>query len=724
MRDKIVDIKDVRSPSSPASPEGTQPEKTSSEVVSPPTGLKWGEVLGKPPEERKVRERGIKKEAEVSAEVFKLTRDNLVEAALVYGKGLNEAGAADEEKVGSLKGLANILRQINPELDFSNPQQVEKAVAKLFEQHKGQAVALALAYQELKHQAMTHFYQISLKVISPMEPAKAAAVLPTTNEIVFNPDGTITYQSRIISYEEFIKTPAGQKRREGLWGWLGGKRPVSQEEFQKMLQGESGKEGRYKITISTQVSPSANDSEKFLLYQLGLLDEGSKPLDPNNRENLQYLFEEYQRTGLMRNEIAKATGVSPEERVNVFEGNFLSQILSGITIENTKQRALDAMEEAREEAAKETKQRLEKLTEERIVEVTRAQLQARIQSLQKELEEAKKRDGEKPEEGAEKGEISQEIIKKNILSRLKGAGFQEDLDAILTIANLSETPKAGAEVLDALEVRTAEIEATLAARADDLERLKGLREQISQLRSLQAQKQTVTKGGQVVVIEASGEVGKVIEEINQQIQDEGLGELDKLRRELGEIKSKIAKYKRWLGMEVNINGQKKTVQQWLEEYVALNEKEKQKAGVAGNERKASEIEEDLSEARILLGYFDEENQRERNERVVNFDSLPPVDFGELEALNPALAEVLKVLPDYQERKNIIRILQTIFGIEIILPTARDDQRVIDLVNFLKMHQETLRVSSLEDFKDEIEKITREVLKGKKDAGSQSQATTT
>ncbi len=433
------------------------------------TGIFWSEVLGsrRPADQQLVRERQ-RTEAQVSPELVELTKQGLTEAALVYGKGLDQSGEPDANKVGNLTALAKILRQINPEINFADQQAVASAVEALMNKYPGQAVALATAYQELKLKALSQVYEFKVEGISPTIPA-GQSLVPQENQMIINPDGSISLQQTTMKYEEFIKTPSGRQPLEGIFGSiLPFTRPISRDEFENMLKGTAGKQGTYKITIETENNPHLDEFQKFLLAQLDLYNSENlnESPDPTKREDFIWLLQEYQRSMLVRSEIAKATGVPSTELVNVFQGNFLSDILSGVSVDTIKQRIEEQMQAEQKKNKQETQKRLEEQKRQRVVEASRRQLEARIGELEKELEEAKKRE---KESGSDQETITADKISGEVVQRLQGLNFSGKMDDLLKLANLPlpEGEASEQEVLSALEIQKAEIEAQLQARASD-----------------------------------------------------------------------------------------------------------------------------------------------------------------------------------------------------------------------------------------------------------------
>ncbi len=236
-----------------------------------------------------------------------------------------------------------------------------------------------------------------------------------------------------------------------------------------------------------------------------------------------------------------------------------------------------------------------------------------------------------------------------------------------------------------------------------------MRKQIAELRLLQAQKQTVQTKDQTVTIEPTERVKETIENIQQEIQQAGLDELENLNKKLSELSAKIARYRTYLEYQVEINGQKKSVQHWLEEYTRLKGK-KGEDSVRGEQ----EILQDLGEARLLLDYFSEKEQSARKQRSIDKDMVEPVAFEEVEALNPQLAKVLSGINDEGGRKSMLKVLQVIFGIDRILPTAKDDEKAVDLAHFLTNNWEKLKeIQEVDAFNQQVETIRQQVLKGKK-----------
>lgn len=653
------------------------------------TGLKWSEVLGSAasPAERKIRERGRKAEAEVSSEVLQLARQNLVEAALVYGKGFDpQNNDLTNQRVGNLQGFADVLKQINSNLDFSNPQQVEAAVSKLFEQHGAQAVALAVAYQELKYQAMLVVYNINLTSVSEVEQGKPPSTLPTSNEIIINPDGTVTFQSKTISYEEFIKTPDGQRR-----GLFGIRHHISKKEFQKILQGEPGKEGRYKINISRlTTSTSITTDQLFLLEQLDFYSQSQLFLDPNNSEDFRYLLEEYQRTVLMRAEIARATGVPVSDMSKIFEGGLLQTTLSGLKIENLSTQVKNAIDEERKRIAEETKQRLKQTSEEHRLQVTRAQLEQRVSQLEKELEEVRRRERKISGESTISFDQISQSLEKEFASLVLELGLEQ---GEIKVDGIFEQLKKLTKDRD-----NAVLDFDMAGGDTYLQSLRDLYLELQ--RSLTQVKRITYKNGDVENIGSVEDIKERIEETKNEI--ESLKQLMKTREK---NKNKLKSYESWLQKQIAINGESKTIQQWVEAYILLKPDE----GGEGVNRPVEEIEQDLSSARVLLGYFNEGEQTRRNAilaQVGDVSNIPDISFDDVEALNPRLAKVLEKVND-QQKQSFLKILQIIFGQELILPASRDDQRVVDLVNFLNVYIDDLKdKSDYNSFNDTMKEICR------------------
>lgn len=60
--------------------------------------------------------------------------------------------------MGSLSSIADVLKLINPNLNFKDAGQIEQAVKELLSQYPSQAVALGVAYSEIKLAALRKVY--------------------------------------------------------------------------------------------------------------------------------------------------------------------------------------------------------------------------------------------------------------------------------------------------------------------------------------------------------------------------------------------------------------------------------------------------------------------------------------------------------------------------------------------------------------------------------------
>ncbi len=669
--------------------------------------IQWRRVLLDTGQAERVRQRG-ETEAKVSERAWQLTEKGLIEAALIYGKALDTNGNIDTDKAGILSNFAEVLKIVNPQLDFQNEAQIQEAVKQLMEKYPHQAAALGLIYHQEKLKAIQVAYNITVNKIEELVPATLPTRAVKQGELIVNPDGTISLVDRTITYEEFIKTPEGQKRRKlaGVIPWFG-KEPITQEEFQEMFYGKPGKEGRARLVISKIDNPTYDQQkESFQQHLLELLDLSD--LDPSKSEDFVYLFQNIQSSLLLKNEIEKVLGKSPEQLAQILQLDLPE--IGSLTAESIKGKIEQQINKEQQKIAEETRKKLEESRQSQTEKAIRARLSERQIKLEEELEEARKREKQKGEGGEKRGEvISQSAISNEVLRVLNGLGFKGEIKDLLRLVNLPFSEREGSNLraLGALELEKAQIEAELQARRPDVEQLDAIRKEILKLRILQRQKitQRTKEGGPASQIQTK------IQALEEEIKtNDNLKDLPDKQKRLVELSSEIVRYRGYLSEKVEINGEEKTVEEWLKEYARLN-----KTGtVQGNHQEGNgsieNLETDLSTVKVLLSWYDPKEQTARKERIVNFKETPAIALDYLEGINPELANVVKQIAQSNQTK-FLRILTVCFSQNLIVPETQEEvERAKDLARFLNQYVNGLStVIDPGKFENKIDHIRRQFL---------------
>ena len=558
---------------------------------------------------------------------------------------------------------------------------------------------------------MCKVYNISSQIIEKPQAGRQPGIIKT-NEIIINPDGTLSTQERELTYEEFAKTDQGQKKRDIL-GLKFGKRPISKKEFVELREGVAGKFGRMKISISKNETPQQlEDYEEFMLSQLDL-----KELDPTQSGDFNYILSEVGAVSLIRNEAARATGVSIRQMTNILHSNFLQTHL-GKEIEDITSSIDQRFEEERLKESEKTKERLVEERQKHSFEALNSQLRQKKENLIRKLEEVKNKQ-KKPEDQLKPSEqmIDAKKIKESLESRclqlLKDNNFK--IKSLLHISGKEFDPSAGYDELDFLEMQkaqlTAELETTAPTEQNLRNELTSWQQEIRDLRkqgAISAQVIQTEQGATRLEINKEA-VDSYILEVNKEIEDikAKLNSYDEKRTQKAEVEKKIVTYRRLLDSSLTINGQNKTLIEWLEEYRV------QTVEGGATELELSELENEIAKIDVVLDYFSEDKLNQRKQREINFDFIEPVPDEDLKTLNPELFNLLDVTNI--DRNNTLKILETVFSKDLILPTNREDQEVKNLSIFLRENETLLESLVLEVFNKKMETIRRELLVPKQNA---------
>jgi len=701
------------------------------------SGIKWTEVFGLSPTE-KVRSRlEAPQKREIPQQLVDLSKQNIFDAVMIT---TNAVKANVDLRGNPLWLVSGMIKNIDSTIDFDNPQNIDTqkvsaAIEKLFEVNSSQAISLGLVIQEYKLSLLKEHYQIDFKQVEEGKKPQEAIGPRRVGEMTIDPvTGNLVFNERPMSYEEFIQTSEGQ--REKRFWFLKWKSPATKEEFDQMFQSEEGKPGKYKLIINKidqenkkyerQIGQIAEQTfqkqltpEDFILQQLDLLD-----LDPQNLTDFRWLWQEIQLTTLMRAEIIRATGGDPSTVENLLGENIqLPEIFKRSQIGEVTQAITKAIEAARTAQANKTKQELEALRQQKTETSFRNQLEQRKKEIDEILE--KKREEEK----VRGTEINKQRLKAGtdiinlLIENLEKQGFNlgKNGDILLQLAGLKE-----GRSLAVLRAEAKRIERQLGIENGESKVINQLRQKIDTLEEILRMPETVIQTGNQRIIRKA--------------------DVDEVKAQLKEYKDKLmtyeVKFNVWANLSywesifeapVEINGQRKTVKDWLEEARKIENKEgkedQKEEGKSDYEKmEVPQLETELSRINVVLDYFDEKSLIARNERAARMSTVAETDLqgfydlAQIQSLNPDLYQILiKAFPETQNqnrlrviknelpRKKLLFVLEQAFGEEFIFPPDRSTQTYKDVIAFLELELVDLRdVKSLKDFDELMKRVRIEV----------------
>jgi hypothetical protein len=690
----------------------------------PSSEIKWDEVLGISQPTEKVRSRlEAPQKREIPQQLVDLSKQNILDAVMITVN-------ADKSKFtlgdnSPLLAVRKIITTIDSNIDFNkpesiDPQKVTAAIERLFQTNPSQAIALGLVFQEYKLSLLRKHYQIQLEQVEAGKKPQEATGPRRIGEMTIDPKtGNPVFNERPMSYEEFIQTPEAQKERRFLF--LKWKSLVSKEEFGQMFESEEGKQGKYKLKIEKITASSLGKQEKFILEQLGFYD-----LNPQNLTDFRWLCQEIQLTTLIRAEIIQATGGHPFEISDLLNtSNYLPEIFKEAQIGEAAQAVTKALEAARTAQAEKTRQELETSRQQQAEKSFRSQLEQRKRKIEEILEKKKEEEKVKGTKIVEQKFTAGTDITDPLIENLQKQGFNlgENGDRLLELAGLKR-----GKSLAVLRAEAKRIERQLGIENGESKVINQLRQKVDTLEELLRTPETVIQTGNQ----------RIIKPVN----------VDEARRQLDQYKDKLETFENqfntWADLSywesvfetaVEINGQRKTVGEWLEEARKIeNQKGQEGEEVQEKEGKSlyekmslPQLETELIRINVVLGYFDEVSLNVRSKRevimssAVSDEDLPDFyNLIDIESQNKDLYKIVtQVFPEEAgandenkiktdlSRKKLLFVLEQAFGHEFIFPTDQNAQTYKDMIAFLRS-VDLKNIQSSKDFDDLMKRVRREV----------------
>ncbi len=681
-----------------AVPSPGQGEILRTEAVS--TGLNWREILRPeiPQNPQNVRQmaeamRQAQQEQsiEVSPQALTTGRYLMQEMGLMIGNICkdNNNNNIINIQTDSLFGLAEQLQKAfnlyGIKVDFTKPELVQQAVDQLFEKNPKLALSIAVAYSEKKLEIISKAYQITrgekIEEEKKDEQEKKEQGIPDeakdklkqlrtyTRKVKINLNtGEVSVVDIDLSDEELaaeLKSKGVKKPYRftlnpfRLFGILN--RDYKPKEVRQMLQqlganiGEVGEfylefsEGKDQQGEVIQID-SLDENEKTFLQQLGLI-EGNNRFTLTPQTDPQAIEKQNQFIANLASQITEITSLRGEFfRLTGLPQSEISKYLLDVAIQDPKIKAVleriggtpltDLLTKIKDQQSQEAKRQLQ----ERKTELTIQRLKARKKELEKKLEKAKEREGresggeDKKEEDISTSSGLLEALKKQ-LRGIRKLPEGIDLKNDSSLINFEET----LEVLETEKIKLSR----------KVKRLEELEEQINslygELSKVDFSSREITHtDGRIEVVSQKPEdhpVNRRIQRLQKQY-DSLLGDkkLEDLQEELDELSSQYSKNEDFLKKTITINGQTRTVQEWIEEYRRLKFQETTEKGSGegqSNEERRSvkEIQRDLNAVEVLLGYYSVEAQNARGERIASYSGGIEVPF-DWELVNPKVKELL------------------------------------------------------------------------------------
>lgn len=698
----------IAGPTSPTS-SGTEGEGKTSPSSQGESGVYWQQVLGrsKKPEEhlgeflRSGRKEGEKgKEVEVSKEAAEIAKLSLIKALFLNSERGSSYSNAFFAQVAEIILNKEFLKAEGIDLR-DIPQDFEKRriffedlVERFYKRFPDQAIALGIYFAAREWQMVTSVYRVDFRAEEGKE-----VLLPKPEfvagerRVEIQPDGTlkVTYTSpKEETYEEYTKRIEEENKRTPKLMFWRRKKPLSEEEFKKQRQGQTGK---YEIVITQRQGVTLSDEQKFYFEKLGM--------DPKSQGQAQQIIAEEFILGELTdfssllNEIAKATGVPPEKRLPGGEFYPLSSgnpILKALNLDADRFVGIKTKieEEITQQAQREIKERRKVLEESQeasmrgILEQRKKQLEREVEELRrKQEEEGKKEEGRLPEST----EVCGAIIGSGLLDN-------EEI-TLLGISRENPQLKDPQIVEEGLQEEIERLEIEIAGYGDKkdlLEEIKSLREQLSQTsRSTQVKNQ---EGQTILVSPADKETIEILKKALEEKEKE-LNDLNNALKSRTEAQKKLERLQRRLGRTVTIDGQTKTIREWIEEA-------RREGGVGGGEKLGEQIsqkEEELAEIEVLLEYFDENNISQRQQRKTEVEQIE-FDWESITSINPTLREIFQT-SDHRQQTQILKTLYILFGDSFLYPETDEHYKRMEWINIFLQSQRKQTIERVINFQKSL-----------------------
>lgn len=244
-----------------------------------------------------------------------------------------------------------------------------------------------------------------------------------------------------------------------------------------------------------------------------------------------------------------------------------------------------------------------------------------------------------------------------------------------------------------------------------IDEIKHLREQL-----IQASRSTQIKNAEGQVVPLSPADEETLKALRYALNDreQRLRGLNEALKNRTAAQKKLEGLQRRLARTITINGQTKTIREWIEE---ARREEAQTTGpeITPNLETA---EKELAEITVLLEYFDEENLAKRAQRKVEVDRLSTVQVSpqqalfDWEAIIPINPKLNEIFGKQQEKAEILKTLYILFGEEFFYPKTADDDERVRLINiFLSQHSDIISSNNLDNVNNNLINLRNKMVSG-------------
>ncbi len=629
--------------------------------------------------------------------------------AFLIGNLSSQLDNGDHPLITLKTRVNNALQLLGINIDFKNPESIQQAVSQLMKSSPQLGLALAAFYAEIKLDTIRAAYEIKKgervdrvdegEEISEEERERMQKIRTTRVRFIINvATGEVKQVEEPLTDREIEKQAAdsGLRRPHPLSEFpiigLLFRRRYSGAEVREMLK-RLIPEGEFVIELGC-LSDNLDNIQKQILQQLGLL-EGDDRFDLiQNPEKAELVLSQILEVQALRGEYLRLTGLPQHQIAEVFFNpssntrldQFISQVKDGALVGQILDQIRGSIKDKFEEERRGRRERQ-----------IRERLEERKRKLEEALTKAKKRE-EEEEKKSKKGQLSEDeelrvrVINKSLEEQLRLLTYISG-ETGLTIDDFLEKGN-----IVSLRRRRRELEREIEHRQELQKRLDwliGQREKKSQdFTSLSERRvRETTREGKVTEYAQLEEIKKRLESLNKELDDiereirdinEQIKRLEGKKIELGLITEKITSYEEALTQQITIDGETKTVKEWIDEYRRLEREQQfreEKSQDEGQERSSSEIERDLIVVKVLLGYYSEESLTARRQRQASGQYFRDFQADEkiLRAMNPGLKKLLiksgilqvdtdgkiAVETDKTNVTNVIRSLYLVFGPDFV-----------------------------------------------------------
>lgn len=210
-----------------------------------------------------------------------------------------------------------------------------------------------------------------------------------------------------------------------------------------------------------------------------------------------------------------------------------------------------------------------------------------------------------------------------------------------------------------------------------------------------------------------------VDNIDQQIAalEQRVANIETTQANLKKKQELKSNFESKLSLPLIINGETKTLREWIEEYHKLSQTQStnQEVKFSVQERGKDEILQELAEITVYLEYFGSgdpqalngpKQREERRQQLFNpeEDFNPEEEMSRIEVKNKELYNFINMetpLTNDNEKNNLLTQLRIIFGKEFLYPlTAEQQKRARLILTFLKTH--ILDISYTREISDDDE----------------------